>query len=155
MTSLPDYSVDQERIDLLTQAAKLMGGNALLGRRLGFKDGSFVGQMIAGKRAITEKTFRKMQSISELKSLFAPTPTHHRVQEPAASMQQHQKPFDRVHSLINSVAAFVLPFERANRLEAAELLKQLCLAPDSEIVRSDVLQALLNMQHTGNVAAAA
>lgn len=154
MNSPPDYSIDQERIDVLTQAAKLMGGNALLGRRLGFKDGSFVGQMIGGKRAITEKTFRKLQSISELKSLFAPTQTHHRVAEAEASMQQ-PTPFDRVHGLVNSVAAFVMPFERASRLEAAELLKQLCLAPDSEIVRSDVMQALQNMQHTGNVAAAA
>ncbi len=149
MTSPPDYSVDQERIDLLTEASKLMGGNALLGRRLGFKDGSFVGQMIAGKRAITEKTFRKLQGVSELKSLFT-----HKGAEAPASMQQHTT-FDRVHSLVNSVAAFVLPFERASRMEAAELLKQLCLAPDSEMVRSDVMQALHSMQHTGNVAAAA
>ena len=68
---------------------------------------------------------------------------------------QQATAFDRTFNLVNSIALFVRPFERSTRLEAAELLKQLCLAPDSEMVRDDVLQALHDIQRSGNAAAAA
>lgn len=39
------------------------GGNASLGRELGYKDGAFVGQMIKGLRPITEKTIERAEAL--------------------------------------------------------------------------------------------
>jgi len=44
------------RIERLIALAKKIGGQAALGRALGYKDGAFVGQMIRGERPVTEKT---------------------------------------------------------------------------------------------------
>lgn len=52
-------------------AAKL-GGNAELGRRLGYRDGAFVGQMIKGLRPITEKTIQAIHEMSEARGWFNP-----------------------------------------------------------------------------------
>lgn len=38
-------------------------GNAPLGRALGYKDGAYVRQMIAGERAISEKTVKKAEKL--------------------------------------------------------------------------------------------
>lgn len=44
------------RRERLADLAQKRGGNAALGRELGYRDGAFVGQMIRGIRPITEKT---------------------------------------------------------------------------------------------------
>ncbi len=45
------------------QLADAVGGNAVLGRLLGYQDGAYVGQMRSGHRPITEKTLGKAESI--------------------------------------------------------------------------------------------
>lgn len=45
--------------------ADVLGGNAPLGRKLGYKDGANVGQMISGLRPITEKTIAKAEEIRD------------------------------------------------------------------------------------------
>jgi hypothetical protein len=61
------------RKELLSQAAALLGGKSALGRRLGFRDGAFVGQMIRGERPITEKTMLALSRVNELAALFKPS----------------------------------------------------------------------------------
>jgi len=53
------------RKELLSQAAALLGGKSALGRRLGFRDGAFVGQMIRGERPITEKTMLALSRVNQ------------------------------------------------------------------------------------------
>lgn len=151
--SIPDYSTNEKRIKLLIEASRLLGGNAGLGRKLGFKDGSFVGQMINGQRPVTEKTYRKLTEIPELRTLF--TLAQGSLVSDVLPTMQNQSRFDRLQSMLIGLAAIAMPLDRASRMEVAELLKQLCMAPDSEIVRADVLKALFEFDQSGKAAAAA
>lgn len=47
------------------------GNKTAFGRRIGYKDGAFVRQMLSGERPITEKTIRTIEQIPELKGWFA------------------------------------------------------------------------------------
>lgn len=51
------------RIERLKALAIKEEGNAALGRRLGFKDGAYIGQMIRGDRPITEKLILTVHSL--------------------------------------------------------------------------------------------
>jgi hypothetical protein len=51
--------------------AKKFGGNASLGRLLGYRDGAYVGQMISGVRPITEKTIRLIEALRGCKDWFS------------------------------------------------------------------------------------
>lgn len=62
---------DDERRARLEEAASRLGGKAMLGRRLGYVDGAFVGQMLRGQRPITEKTIRALADLREVADLFA------------------------------------------------------------------------------------
>jgi len=44
------------RVQRLQAMARKEGGNSALGRRLGYRDGAFVGQMLRGERPISERT---------------------------------------------------------------------------------------------------
>jgi hypothetical protein len=52
-------------IDRLTQ-----GDRSAFGRRLGFKDGAFIRQMLSGSRAISEKTIRLIESLPGMTGWF-------------------------------------------------------------------------------------
>lgn len=71
------------RIDLLRLAADRIGGNAALGRALGYRDGAFVGQMLRGDRPITEKTLRALSGIHSLSNLLTRPPTANTNPSPA------------------------------------------------------------------------
>lgn len=60
------------RRERLQALASKLGGNAALGRRLGYKDGAFVGQMIKGFRPITEKTIQTIHEMHEARGWFNP-----------------------------------------------------------------------------------
>lgn len=63
---------DQEaRRKLLQAAAKRLGGNARLGRKLGYYDGAFIGQMLRGERPISEKTVEALRSVPQIRDLLA------------------------------------------------------------------------------------
>ena len=51
----PDNQIEWRKTRLKALASKF-GGNASLGRVLGYRDGAYIGQMIGGHRPITEKT---------------------------------------------------------------------------------------------------
>lgn len=60
------------RIERLQAAIdRLDEGNLnAFGRRMGFKDGSYIGQMLRGTRPITEKFIRKVESIPNMVGWF-------------------------------------------------------------------------------------
>lgn len=60
------------RIERLKDAiARLDGGNlAAFAQRMGWKDGSYVGQMLRGTRPISEKFIRKVESIPQMAGWF-------------------------------------------------------------------------------------
>jgi len=44
------------RVQRLQAMARKEGGNSALGRKLGYRDGAFIGQMLRGERPVSEKT---------------------------------------------------------------------------------------------------
>lgn len=60
----------EARIQCIRAAAAQLGGNAALGRALGYRDGAFIGQMLRGERPVTEKTLLAMGRIHQLSTLF-------------------------------------------------------------------------------------
>lgn len=55
----------------LEALANKLGGKAQLGRKLGYVDGAFVGQMISGVRPITEKTVRAAEALQGCRGWFS------------------------------------------------------------------------------------
>lgn len=60
----------QQRLQAL---ADKFGGNAELGRKLGYQSGAHVGQMISGHRSITEKTIAKAEALQGCRGWFSRT----------------------------------------------------------------------------------
>jgi len=79
----------------LQLAVDRLGSKVALGRRLGYQDGAFVGQMLRGDRPITEKTLDVLARLPELADLFRTTDAI-RAQEPAA---QYRAPATLVEAL--------------------------------------------------------
>lgn len=66
-----DHFSDEWRRARLQELADHVGGKAALGRLLGYKDGAFVRQMIAGERPITEKTIKAIHDKPGLSGWFS------------------------------------------------------------------------------------
>jgi hypothetical protein len=60
----------QWRQQRMADLSRLKGGNASLGRLLGYRDGAYVGQMIGGHRPITEKLIEKIHGMHGLSTWF-------------------------------------------------------------------------------------
>lgn len=89
------------------------GNETEFGRRIGFKDGAFVRQMLAGRRSITEKTVLKVEALPGLKGWFAseklPSTTHPtKGGSPVASRGRTM-----AGSLIGSIAVAILDAEES------------------------------------------
>ena len=67
-----DVELAEFRIQRLKDAIdKLEGGNkSAFGRRLGYKDGAFIRQLLAGTRPITEKTIMQIEAIHGMNGWF-------------------------------------------------------------------------------------
>lgn len=64
---LNDFRVERLRLAI----EKVTGGNKTeFGRRLGYKDGAFVRQMLAGSRPVREKTIRAIEKIPGMRGWF-------------------------------------------------------------------------------------
>lgn len=61
--SMNEQKIQEWRIQRLEDLARREGGKAALGRKLGYKDGAFVGQMLRGERPVSEKTVHAVHSI--------------------------------------------------------------------------------------------
>jgi len=57
-----------ERLEALVQKE---GGKAALGRKLGYRDGAFIGQMLRGERPISEKTIQLVDNLPDRKGWFS------------------------------------------------------------------------------------
>ena len=66
-----EHLQEQRRERLRAAVDYLCGGNETeFGRRLGYKDGGFVRQMLSGGKSITEKTILKIEAIPRLEGWF-------------------------------------------------------------------------------------
>ena len=65
------FLTNEQRIDRLAKAAERMGGQANLGRAMGYRDGAFIGQMLRGERPISEKALVKLASNPKISDLFS------------------------------------------------------------------------------------
>jgi len=59
----------------LQAAVDRLGGKATLGRKLGYSDGSYVGQMLRKERIISEETVAQLESLDGMSGWFGPKPT--------------------------------------------------------------------------------
>src|SRR3546814_8788590 len=66
---MDDSDLSTFRTERLQEAiVRVSSGNkTAFGRKLGFKDGAFIRQMLNGERAITEKTVRAIESLQGMK----------------------------------------------------------------------------------------
>ena len=66
-----DDQLNETRVHVMEYVleAAFDGKKAALGRRLGYKDGSFIGQMLRRERPITESTFSNMLAMHEVRGL--------------------------------------------------------------------------------------
>jgi hypothetical protein len=66
-----DEQLQAWRRTRLEALANKLGGKAALGRKLGYVDGAFVGQMISGLRPVTEKTIRAAEALQGCRGWFS------------------------------------------------------------------------------------
>ncbi len=59
-----ESEIQVKRIERLAAMVEREGGKAAAGRKLGYRDGAFVGQMLRGERPITEKTVLAVHGLS-------------------------------------------------------------------------------------------
>lgn len=77
-------ATDEWRQKRMQALADKYEGNAPLGRALGYKDGAYVRQMIAGERAISEKTIIKAEKLAGCAGWFSPPGAKAKVAQPPA-----------------------------------------------------------------------
>lgn len=126
----------EERRELLSRAVDLAGGKAALGRKLGYLDGAFIGQMLNGKRAITEKTLRELANVRELKPLFESR------QSDSASPADAAPPEPDLRTALRVLRNQLAQGQGDALAKAAEALHLLAKVPDSERAFDAALQNL-------------
>jgi len=67
--------IAEQRRELLSKAIDRLtqGDRTAFGRRLGFKDGAFIRQMLSGSRSVSEKTIRLIESLPGMHGWFTQT----------------------------------------------------------------------------------
>lgn len=63
VSTMNSYGTQEWRKHRLEAFAEREGGKAAAGRRIGYRDGAFVGQMLRGERAISEKTVEAIEAL--------------------------------------------------------------------------------------------
>lgn len=71
---MDERSIQAWRIKRLADMVEREGGKAAAGRKLGYKDGAFVGQMLRGERPITEKTVNSAHGLMGYSGWFDEVP---------------------------------------------------------------------------------
>lgn len=64
LREMQQKKIQEWRIDRLRALTIREGGNTALGRRLGYRDGAYIGQMLRGDRPITEKFILAVHSLT-------------------------------------------------------------------------------------------
>ncbi|WP_279212645.1 S24 family peptidase [Delftia acidovorans] len=78
-SSMDEQQIQKWRAQRLEALAAKEGGKAALGRRLGYRDGAFIGQMLRGDRPITEKTVLAVHAMPGYAGWFEPQSSPARV----------------------------------------------------------------------------
>jgi hypothetical protein len=114
------------RAELLEAAIqKVTGGNQTeFGRRLGYKDGAFVRQMISGTKPVSEKTIRKIESLPGMGGWFSgssaviPQFEQHKTSQAGAPIRSGST--DLFNNLLPPDKGNVVTWERPEDLEPDE-----------------------------------
>ena len=64
VADMGEREIQAHRIKRLAAMVEREGGKAKTGRKLGYRDGAFIGQMLRGERPITEKTVLAVHALS-------------------------------------------------------------------------------------------
>ena len=131
---MDERAIQEWRAQRLAAMVEREGGKAPAGRRLGYRDGAFVGQMLRGERPITEKTVLAVHSLPGYSGWFsntlpesAPPPY-----DPAPTLAQ------ALEAVVNAISALPQPARKA----LAEDLALLAVAPGDAETRQRVANAL-------------
>lgn len=95
------------------------GDRSAFGRKLGYKDGAFVRQMLSGTRAISEKTVRAIEALPGMNGWFASKTT---------TVTKNQR-VEALHDL--AAAELWASYQRADR--AAQLVADLAIGRQTHI----------------------
>lgn len=141
------------RVQRLHALAEKLGGNNALGRRLGMANGTFIGQMRRGERAVTEKFIAKViEHIRGTDAWFEPprdppAPTTSAAEENAVFSQD----LDKVRSSVLYLGRQLEGLDDYRRNAVGQLLLGLAKNPtDAEGIANDV-RAILTSR--GKIAA--
>jgi phage repressor protein C with HTH and peptisase S24 domain len=129
-----ELELQRLRIDLLRGAIEKVtgtpdkpeGNQTEFGRLLGYKDGAFVRQMLAGGKAVTEKTIRKIESLPSMegwftsRELIAGAPTHNEHTSDGSDAPKRGTANDLIKELLPEGKGNVLTWERPEDLEHDE-----------------------------------
>lgn len=133
------------RIDRLEAAIKKVahGNKSDFGRKLGYKDGAFIRQMLAGKRPITEKTILQIEGLHGMANWFAPA-------QAAAESSPYKIILDRssIEGALRVLAEAASACSTTKRSSLEPLFSRLATKPE-EIGEISQLVALLLGQTPG------
>lgn len=142
MSSRLPPEVSARRIEFLGKVvAKAFGGkNAALGRRLGYLDGSYVGQMLKGTRPITEGMVTQLEELPEVRhaGLVAA--------EAAPRSTDKARGFPTLQEALGVIREQLLKGRAAARAAAGAALGGLAAHPDSELALAEALEALQGLE---------
>lgn len=109
---------DEWRQKRLSDLARLKGGNASLGRLLGYNDGAYVGQMISGHRPITEKLIKKVHDLHGLSGWFE----RNTLTTVLTAQESLPAPLRNARNCLDSLQAVLTAIDPSTRDEIGDLL---------------------------------
>lgn len=106
-----EVELSRLRVDLLRAAIEKVapGNQTEFGRRLGYKDGAFVRQMLAGTKPVTEKTIRKIEALPGMAGWFTGHAALASAGAPAAIEHKSSAVNTSIRSERSAVIAKLLP----------------------------------------------
>jgi phage repressor protein C with HTH and peptisase S24 domain len=126
--NMNEIELAQLRIDLLRAAMlkvtatpeKPDGNRTDFGRRLGYKDGAFVRQMLSGEKPVTEKTIRKIEAIPGLAGWFTGRPELASAGAPATVQHENTSSDLTITDQTRDLIKRLLPEDKGNVFEWEE-----------------------------------
>lgn len=126
--------------------AAAMGGDKTAGQKLGFRDGAYIGQMVKGKRPITEKTIGKVQKIRGFDKWFDATVATETGDANATGARAVIR-FDAAPTLadhLQGLGSQLLKLDEKGRKLAGTLLAEFALDPSDATQVAAMLQGALD-----------
>ena len=140
---------DEWRQKRMLDLSERLGGNAPLGRALGYKDGAFVRQMIEGERPITEKTVAKAERLPGCVGWFDVG----NVVQPSSSVVTMPQRLT-LRAAVDLIADQLDQLSPEQRDVAQGLMHALARTPRAQLVRECFVTSLAGDDSTGNREAA-